>query len=151
MAVMVLSLAVIPIGIVVSALWDSSLRRRSRFWLRFTTLVACMLAPWMVGLTGAAGERTSVALLWTGFIWSLLLSAVAPLLLFRRPGLKRGGSDDSGPGPEDDRQPPRPPIGGIPLPNSEQPAARSRGAHSGRRGARQRRPRREPVATRHRA
>jgi uncharacterized membrane protein YhaH (DUF805 family) len=82
MGVMVLSLAVIPLGILISALRDRSLRRRSRFWLRFTALVICIVAPWMVGLAAPVGEDAAGALLWMGLVWALLLVALAPLLLF---------------------------------------------------------------------
>ena len=116
--VIVLSLAAIPLSVLISALRDRSLHRRSRFWLRFAVLVACIAVPWMVALVGSLGEQGFVVLSWIGLAWGVLLVGLSPLLLFRGPGPDPGPSDDDGPGPEDDRQPPDRPIGGIPLPDA---------------------------------
>jgi hypothetical protein len=131
--VVVLSLAAIPLGVLFGALRDSTLHRRSRFWLRFAALVVSMVLPWMVALVVAVGEQGLVTLLLVGLAWALLLVALAPLVLFRGPG----PSDDSGPGagPDDDRRPPQAPIGGIPLPYAEPPVSRARGPHRPRRPA----------------
>jgi len=145
MGVAVLSLATIPLGILVSAMRDPALRRRSRFWLRLTAFVACMGLPWMVGLFAAVGEQAAGALLWIGLAWMLLLLALVPLVLFRRGGSDPGPSDDGGdgPGPDRDGRTPHPPLGGIPLPDSEQSASRLRGPHAPRHGGRPRRATRE--------
>ena len=133
--VIVLSLAAIPVGVLISSLRDPTMRRRSRFWLRFSGLVTCMVLPWLAALLGAAGEQGTVTLLLLGLAWALLLVTLAPLLLFRGPGWDPGPSDDGGggPGPEDDRRGPDSPIGGIPLPDADQPALRLRGPHRPRR------------------
>ncbi len=130
--VVVLSLAAIPFGVLVGALRDPTLHRRSRFWQRFAGLIICMVLPWLVALVQPAGEQAVLTLLLLGLAWALLLVALAPLLLFRRPGSDPGPSDDSGgdSGPDDDRPRPPHPIGGIPLPDAEQPASRRRGPHS---------------------
>lgn len=139
--VIVLSLAAIPLGALIGSLRDPTLRRRSRFWLRLSGLVTCMVLPWIVALVGTDGEQGAVTLLLIGLGWALLLVALAPLLLFRGPGSDSGPSDDSGggPGPKDNRQPPNRPIGGIPLPDAEPPASRARGPHPARRPVRSRR------------
>jgi hypothetical protein len=143
--VVVLSLAAIPIGALISALRDPSFRRRSRFWLRFGGLIACMVLPWLVSLVGGLDEQVEFILVCLGLAWALLLVALAPLLLFQGPSSDPGSSDDSGdgPGPEDDRRPPNRPVGGIPLPDADQPGSRVRGPHRPRHPARARRPARE--------
>jgi hypothetical protein len=142
--VIVLSLAAIPLGVLVSAVRDRSLRRRSRFWLRVAALVVCISLPWMIATVGSVGEQAFGALLWAGLLWGVLLVGLAPVLLFRGPGPDPGPSDDDGPGPDDDRQPPHRPIGGIPLPDATPPATRVRGPHRLRRAANRHRPAREP-------
>jgi hypothetical protein len=141
--VIVLSLAAIPIGVLIGSVRDPTMRRRSRFWLRFSGLVTCMVLPWLVALVGTDGEQGEVTLLLIGLGWALLLVALAPLLLFRGPGSDPGtGPTDEpggGPGPEDDRRGPDGPIGGIPLPDAEPPASRARGPHAPRRPVRPRR------------
>jgi hypothetical protein len=132
-----------PFGLLVSALWDRSLRRRSRFWPRLAALVVCMILPWMTGLLGPVADGGFVVLLWGGFGWAMMLAMLAPLLLFRGPGVDPGPPDDDGPGPSDDRPPPRRPTGGIPLPDAEQPATRVRGPHRPGGAAGRRRPVRE--------
>jgi hypothetical protein len=141
MLVAAASLAFIPLGILISAMRDPMLRRRSRFWLRVGGLVTCMALPWMVGPFAAVGEQAAGALLWIGTVWMLLLIAFVPLLLFRRGGSEPGPPDDGGGGlgPEHDGPPPHRPIGGIPLPDAEQPSSRVRGSHPSRRGVRPRR------------
>jgi hypothetical protein len=146
MGIVVLSLAAIPLSVLVSALWDPNLGRRSRFWLRFGGLVFCMVVPWIVALVAALGEQVQFVLLCLGLAWALVLVALAPVLLFGGPGSDSGSSDDGGPGrgPDDDRRPPHRPIGGIPLPDAEQSTSRLRGPHTTghplrtRRGARER-------------
>jgi hypothetical protein len=153
MAVVVLSLAAIPLSVLVGALRDPLLLRRSRFWLRFAGLVVCMALPWTAVLAGVGGDDTTFLLLLIALGWGLLLVALAPLLLFRGPGSDPGPSDDSGggPGPNDDPGPPDRPLGGLPLPDAVQGAWRLRGPHrprftmSRRRVARERERERRPV------
>jgi hypothetical protein len=139
--VIVLSLVAIPAGVLISTICDPTMHRRSRFWLRFAGLVACIVLPWTVALAETAGEQGTVTLLLMGFAWALLLVALAPRLLFRGPDSDPGSSDDSGggSGPADDRRPPDRPIGGIPLPDAEPPRSRVRGAHTPRRPVHRRR------------
>jgi hypothetical protein len=132
--VLALSVATMPVGILLSALRDRTLRRRSRFWLRFAGLVLCMIVPWMVALAAAGGEEAFFTLLWAGLAWGMLLAVLGQLLLFHPPDRDTGPSDDDGrgPGPDDDPRPPDRPRGGIPLPDADQPATRVRGPHSPR-------------------
>jgi hypothetical protein len=141
----VLSLAAIPLGILVSFVRDRSLRRRSRFRSRSAGLAICMIVPWMVEVPSAVSEQGSLTPVFLGLGWGLLLAALAPRLLFLGTAVDPGSSDDSGPGPgpESDPQPPRP-IGGIPLPDADQLAKRVRGPHTPRHVAQPRRPAREP-------
>lgn len=143
--IIVLSLAAIPFGVLITSLRDRSLRRRSRFRLRFTGFVICMVAPWLIELPRAVSQRESVTPLWLGLGWGLLLVALAPFLLFRGAESDPGHPDDGGPdpSPEDDPQPPHP-VGGLPLPDAEQPARRVRGPHAPGRATHPRRPAREP-------
>src|SRR5579859_1160267 len=111
--VIVLSLAAIPFGVLISCLRDRSLRRRSRFRLRLAGFVISMALPWMIELPSAVSEQGSLTPLWIALGWGLTLVALAPLLLFYRAALDPGPSDDRGPdhNPEDDPRLP-PPIGG---------------------------------------
>lgn len=145
MGVAIASLAAIPLGVLIGALRDPTLCRRSRFWLRFAGLVTCIGLPWLVDLSAGFGEDVAWVLLLAGLGWALLLVALAPLLLFRRPDSDPGSSDDAdgGPGPGDGGRSPQRPIGGIPLPDAEQSASRVRGPHTARRIARRRRAGRE--------
>lgn len=149
LVVMVLSLETIPLGILLSATCDGSLRRRSRFWMRFAGFVVALTLPAVVLIAGSAvrlgSEQAAGTLLWGGFLWGLVLVALAPLLLFDGLGFSAGPADDDagGPGPGDDRPSPPGPIGGVPLPDAEQSSLRRRGAHPA--GAPTRgRPAREP-------
>jgi hypothetical protein len=141
--VIVLSLVAIPAWVLIGALRDPTLHRRPRFWLRFAALVTCMVVPWMVGVVVAVGEQAAFMLLMLGLAWALVLVTLAPLVLFWGPGSDPGPSDDTGggpgPGPDDDRPAPYRPIGGIPLPDGDQPAKRRRGPHRPRHPARPRR------------
>lgn len=143
-AVIVLSLAAIPLSVLVSSVRDRSLRRRSRFRLRLVGFVIAMAVPWMVELPSAISERGSLTPVWIGLGWGLLLVSLAPVLLFHGTAPEPGSSDDSGTGPDDDLQPPDRPIGGIPLPDAEQAAKRVRGPHPRRSATRPRRPAPEP-------
>src|ERR1700733_3741866 len=146
MGIVVLSLAAIPFGVLITSVRDRTMGRRPRFWLRFTGFVVCMLVPWGASLVGALGDELRFVLLCIGLAWALLLLALAPLILFQGPGADPGPSDDGGggPGPGDDGRGPDRPIGGIPLPDAEQSGSRLRGPHRhrpsapARRGARER-------------
>ncbi len=129
--VIVLSLAAIPASVLIGAARDPTMHRRPRFWLRFAGLVTIMVLPWIVELVVPVGEQAAITLLLAGLVWALVLVALAPLLLFRASGSDPGPSEDGGggPGPEDDPRPPDRPIGGIPLPDAQQPASRVRGPH----------------------
>jgi len=145
MGVVVASLAAIPLGVLIGSLRDPTFGRRPRFWLRFAGLVICMVLPWIVVLFARFDENVAYLLLLLGLAWALLLLALAPLVLFCRPGSDSGPSDDSGggPGPGGGRRPPDRPIGGIPLPDADQPASLERGPHRSRRAPRPRRRARE--------
>jgi hypothetical protein len=141
MAVVVLSLAAIPLSVLIGAVRDPLMLRRSRFWLRFAALLVCMALPWTAAFGRPGGDQGTLLLLLLGLAWALLLVALAPVLLFRRPGRGPRESDDSGggPGPDGDRRGPDRPAGGIPLPDSRQGAWRLRGPHAHRPQLRRRR------------
>jgi hypothetical protein len=143
--VIVLSLAAIPLGVLIGAARDPTLHRRSRFWLRFAVLVSCMVPPWTVGVVAPVSKHGVPTLLLLGLAWALLLVALAPLLLFHGAGSDPGPSDDpgGGPGPGHDRPTPPRPIGGIPLPDADPPSSRVRGPHRPHRPLRPRRGDRE--------
>jgi hypothetical protein len=143
--VIVLSLLAIPLSVLIGASRDPTMRRRSRFRLRFTGVAICIVLPLMASLDGALGDQLRFVLVCLGLGWALLLVAMAPVLLFRSHGPDPGPSDEGGggPGPGDDHRPPDRPIGGIPLPDAEQLASRARGPHASRRPARPRRGARE--------
>lgn len=143
-----LLVSLIPVGALTSAAFDSSLRHRSRFGLRFAAFVVGVAFPELItafaSATGIVGSEQVLPLL-IGLFWGLAILALAPLLLFYGPGSDRGPSDgdNGGPGPADDPPSPTPPIGGLPLPDAEQSRVRLRGPGRLRRGA-VRRPAREP-------
>ncbi len=150
----VLELETIPVGILICVARIDSLRRRSRFWMRFAGLVICVTLPDLVGIIGSqvglgGGEKAAGVVLWGGFLWGLPVVALARLLLFQGPGPTPGPSDDGsdGPGPRDDRPSPPRPIGGVPLPDAEQSSIRDRGPHPRRRAPNRSRPAREPKRT----
>lgn len=147
------AVAGIPLGVLVSAVRDRSLRRRDRFWLRLTAFVVCVCLPDLLFLGGSAiglvGGDAVMPLL-AGLLWGLLLLALAPSVLFQGPGFDPGtppDDDGGGPGHGDDRpRTPTLPIGGLPLPDAEQSSVRLRGPRPGRRPL-ERRPAREPTRT----
>jgi hypothetical protein len=118
----------IPIGALISAALDRSLRRRSDFWLRVAAVALAMLLPALVAVFAPVGENAAVTLFWAGFGWGLLLSALSRFVLFYGCDYGPGSAEDDGdgPGPEDDRPTPPAPIGGIPLPDARPSAARLR-------------------------
>ena len=150
LVVAALGLETIPLGILVSVAWGNSPLRRSRFWWRLAGLVLCITLPTLVLVAGVGlrlfGEDAAGTLLWGGFTWGFALAALSPVLLFHGPGWSPGPSQDGpdGPNPQDDWPPPRGPIGGVPLPDAQQSAIRTRGPHSRRRPRGPRRPAREP-------
>lgn len=143
--VVVLSVEAIPIGVLVSAALDRSLRRRSRFWLRFTGIVIAIVLPELAAVVAPVGEQTLVTLILLGLGWGILLLVPSWSVLFHGWGQDPGSADDDGegPGPEDGRPTPRSPIGGIPLPDSEPSSARVRDHRPPRQALRPRRPARE--------
>jgi hypothetical protein len=141
LVILALSLEAIPIGALISAAFDRSLRRRSGFWHRVTGVVMAMSLPALVALVAPVGERAAVTLLWAGLGWGLLLCALSWFVLFQGfgPGPSQGDDDDDGPGPEDGRPTPRSPLGGIPLPDATPSAIRLRDGHHPRPSSRPRR------------
>ncbi len=144
--IVVLWVEAIPLGALVSALFDRSLRRRSRFWQRFAGIVIAVVLPELAAVAAPVGEQTVVLLIWGGLAWGILLLVPAWFVLFDRRGLDPGSAngDDDGPGPENGPPTPRPPIGGIPLPDAEPSSARVRDHRPPRRTPPPRRPVREP-------
>ena len=147
MALVVLVLAVIPVGALIGFAREPSGHRRSRFHTRFAALLICMLAPWLVDLVAPLGLQAGVSLAFAGLAWGLLLVALAPFVLFGRAGHDPGPSDDSdgGLGPDDSPQPPPPPIGGIPLPRADGAGRRVRKPSIPRREPHPRGPARPPA------
>lgn len=142
--------ALIPIGALTSAAFDSSLRHRSRFGLRLAGFLLGAALPELLVIAGAAvglvADDPAMPLL-IGLMWGLTMLVLAPVLLFEGPGQGRGGSSDNGgdgPGPDDDRPSPKPPTGGLPLPDAEQSDVRLRGPGRLKRGWGPRRRTREP-------
>jgi hypothetical protein len=123
--VVLLFVEAIPIGALVSAVFDRDLRRRSRFWLRFAGIVIAIVLPGLVALAVPVREQTVAMLIGLG--WGILLLVPSWFVLFQGWGLDPGSADDGdGPGPEDARPTPPSPIGGIPLPDAEPSSARVR-------------------------
>lgn len=143
--VVALSVETIPIGVMVGAAFDRSLRRRPRFWLRFAGIVSAIVLPELVAVVAPVGEQTVVTLILLGLGWGILLLVPSRFVLFHGWGFDPGSADDDGdgPGPEDERPTPPSPIGGIPLPDAEPSSARVRDHRPPRRAARHRRPARE--------
>jgi hypothetical protein len=145
-AVMVaLSVETIPIGVMVGAAFDRSLRRRPRFWLRFAGLVIAIVLPGLVAVFAPVGAQALVTLSLLGLGWGILLLVPSRFVLFDGWGSEPGSADDDGdgPGPDDGRPTPPSPIGGIPLPDAEPSSVRIRDHRPPRRGARHRRPARD--------
>lgn len=140
--VVVLFVEAIPMGVLVGAVFDRSLQRRTRFWRRFTGIVIVVVLPELAALVAPVGEQAVVALVWGGLAWGLLLLVPSWFVLFHGWGFNPGSADDddSGPGPEDGPPSPRSPIGGIPLPDAESSSARVRDHRPPLRAPRTRRP-----------
>jgi hypothetical protein len=119
--VLVLAVEAIPIGAFVAVVFSCPLARRSRFWLRFASVLGVLLLPALVAIGASLGEQTGGMLLMLGLPWALCLSPRRRFVLFHGPGPDSGpaNEDDDGPGPEDGRPTPLAPIGGIPLPDAE--------------------------------
>jgi len=142
----VLSVEAIPIGALISSAFDSSLLRRSGFWLRVAAVAIAMLPPALTTIVAPVGEDAALMLILAGLGWGLLLVALSRFVLFYGPGFGPGpaGDDGDGPGPEDDRPTPPTPVGGIPLLDARPSAIRRRDDHHRRPSIRPRRPVREP-------
>jgi hypothetical protein len=133
--VSVLAMEAIPLGILVSALLDSSLRHRARFALRLAGFTVIQAAPAGVLVAGmalrvlseqAVGELLAVCVL------SVFVSpALMPILLFHGPDQSgpsgKNDDEDHGPGPGRNGPLPPRPIGRLPLPDAEPSSARTRG------------------------
>ncbi len=150
--VLVLVVESIPLGILASALLDSSLRRRARFVLRLGVFMVIQATPAVVLIAGAALRVLSedaVGELLTVCVFSIFLSpALMPVLLFEWPD-REGPStdnddDDHGPGPGRDGPLAPRPFGGLPLPDAEPSPLRARGPLPQGRFRWPRRPAREP-------
>jgi hypothetical protein len=141
-----LSVETIPIGVLMGAALDRSLRRRSRFWLRFAVIVIAIVLPEVGAVLAPVDEQTLALLILGGLGWGILLLGVSWFVLFHGSRLDPGSGDDDddGPGPEDEGPTPPPPIGGVPLPDAEPSSTRLRDHRPPRRAARPRRPAREP-------
>lgn len=156
LAAVALAVALIPVGALVSAARDRSLRRRPRFERRFVVFLFLVTLPEVAVVIGAAAGfvRDQVeTLLLLSLFWGIALLPLASVLLFHGPGSDPGPSEDGGDGPDsgDDRPSPPLPLGGLPLPDAEQSSTRLRGPRPKRgfrvrrRPAPQRQPRRTPV------
>ena len=151
--VMVLSAESIPVGVLVSLVIGGCpdvdharpLRRRPRFWLRFTGVLVAMLLPDLVAGVLPLGEQALFPLVLLGLAWGLLLLVPSGFVLFHRadPDPGPADDDDQGPGPGDDRPTPSAPTGGIPLADAEPSSRRIRDHDRPRRIRRPRRPGRE--------
>jgi hypothetical protein len=132
MGLAVMSVALIPLGVLFSAARDRSLRRRSRFRLRLAAFMVSVSLPEVVvaiGTTIGMIRSEPVAPLLLGLFWGLLVIVLAPIFLFYGHDVDPGQSDEGEDGPEGGEDPPSPtaPIGGLPLPNAEQSRLRLRG------------------------
>lgn len=132
MGLVVLSVALIPLGVLFSAARDRALRRRSRFGLRLAAfMVSVCLPEAIVGIGSMFGlfQPAPVAPLLLGLFWGLIVLVLAPIFLFYGHDSDPGQSDDGegGPGPGDDPPSPTPPLGGLPMLNAEQSRLRLRG------------------------
>jgi hypothetical protein len=147
---LVLAVESIPLGILVSALLDSSLRRRARFALRLALFTVIQTAPAVVLIAGAAlrvlGEQAVGELLAVCVLSVFVSPALMPILLFVGPDRRgpSGENDDEGPGPGRDGPLAPRPIGGLPLPDADPSPVRARGPLPLSRVRWPRRPTREP-------
>ncbi|MGZ4350884.1 MAG: hypothetical protein ACXVRX_10215 [Solirubrobacteraceae bacterium] len=132
---LVVAVESIPLGILLSALLDSSLRRRARFALRLATFTVIQTAPPVVLMTGAElrvlGEQAVGELLLVCVFSVFVAPVLMPILLFE--GLDRRGpfgetdDEDDGPGPGRDGPVAPRPVGGLPLPDADPSPVRARG------------------------
>lgn len=132
MGLAVLSVALIPLGVLVSAARDRSLRRRPRFGLRLGLFMVSVSLPEVVVLVGTSVgllQVDTVGPLLLSLFWGLILVVLAPVFLFYGHDVDPGQSDEGEDGPEPGEDPPSPtpPIGGLPLPHAEQSRLRLRG------------------------
>ena len=149
---LVLAVESIPLGILVSALLDSSLRRRARFALRLAMFTVIQTAPPVVLIAGAAlrvlGEQAMDELVFVCVFSVFVSPVVMPILLFHGPDLSgpfgENDDEDHGPGPGRDGPLAPRPIGGLPLPDADPSPVRARGPLPLGRSRWPRRPTREP-------
>jgi hypothetical protein len=132
MGLAVMSVALIPLGVLFSAARDRSLRRRSRFGLRLAGFMVSVSLPEVVmaiGTTVGMIRSEPVVPLLLSLFWGLLVLVLAPIFLFYGHDADPGPSDDGGDGPDPGHDPPSPtpPIGGLPMQNAEQSRLRFRG------------------------
>lgn len=145
LAIVALAVALIPVGALVSAARDRSMRRRPRFERRFVAFLFVVVLPEILVVIGAAagfiGDQADILLL-LGLFWGIVLLPLASLVLFHGPGFDPGQSDEGGDGPDsgDDRPSPPLPLGGLPLPDADQSSTRLRGPRPRRRFKVPRRP-----------
>jgi F0F1-type ATP synthase membrane subunit c/vacuolar-type H+-ATPase subunit K len=132
---LVLAVESIPLGILVGALLDSSLRRRARFALRLAMFAMIQTAPAVVLIVGLAfrvlGEQAVGELLAVCVLSVFVSPVLMPVLLFPWPD-RRGSSGENddeghGPGPGGDGPLAPRPTGGVPLPDAEPSPVRARG------------------------
>jgi len=133
MGLVAASVALIPLGALISAARDPKLRHRSPFTLRFSAFAVAVTLPELVlecGSLAGAFRSGSFIIPLGGLMWGLALLPLASFLLFHPPGFDPGQSDEGGEGPDSGEDPPSPtpPIGGLPLPDAEQSRTRLRGA-----------------------
>jgi hypothetical protein len=128
--------------------------RKPHFWLRVAAIplapaVTAAVLMWF-GELRVLPDGVAATLLLTVVFLTLPGLALAPALLYRKPGPSPGSSEDGGGGggrgPEPPPAQPSPPHGGVPLPDATQ--ARLRLREPGRRlggGPRVRRPVQDPA------
>jgi hypothetical protein len=132
MGLAVLSVALIPLGVLFSAARDRSLRRRPRFRLRLAGFMVSVSLPEVVvgiGTTFGMIHSDPVVPLLLSLFWGMLVLVLAPIFLFYGHDVGPGPADEGGDGPEPGGDPPlpTPPIGGLPLLHAEQSRLRLRG------------------------
>lgn len=152
MGLVVLSVALIPLGVLFSAARDRSLRRRARFGLRLAGFMVSVSLPEVViavGSTVGLIHYHSVAPVLLSLFWGLIVLVLAPIFLFYGHDADPGHNDEGEDGPEPGEDPPSPtpPIGDLPLPNAEQSRLRLRGPRPALGRARPRRREHAPTRT----
>jgi predicted membrane channel-forming protein YqfA (hemolysin III family) len=143
----VLIVETMPLGALISAARDRSLRHRPGFRTRFFAVAGVIVLPSAAALFRAVGDWTVIVLL-ASVVWGFFVFVMARPVLFELGGTDPGPSDDGGGGsdPADNPRPSPWPLGGAPLPDAEPSSIRRRDHHRPDRGSRlrPRRPVREP-------